>query len=211
MTDLEDGNVDYVFKIILIGDTGCGKSCILYHFIEGRRRQGASKYTIGVEYGSRVVTVAGKSIKLKIWDTAGHERFRSVTHSYYRNSQGAIVVYDITERETFDHLQYWCTDSQTLGSPDISIVIAGNKLDLRSDRRVDFLEASRFAQDRGAAFLETSAVSGDNIDALFNMCAKAILGKIESGVIEAASVLPTDVLNPSLTGRPALPRQRCWC
>ena len=211
-TDLEAGNIDYVFKLILIGDTGCGKSCILYHFIDGRRRQGASKYTIGVEYRSRVVTFAGKTLKLKIWDTAGHERFRSVTHSYYRNSQGAIIVYDITERETFEHLKYWCTDSRTLGSPDICIVLAGNKLDLRSERRVPFLEASKFAQDEGAAFLETSAFTGENIDSLFTTCAKAILGKIESGIIEPEAVLPSDVLNPGLNGhRPTLPRQQCWC
>ena len=92
--------------------------------------------------------MAGKALKLKIWDTAGHERFRSVTLSYYRGSQGAIIVYDITEHETFEHLQYWCTDSRALGSPDICVVIAGNKLDLRADRRVDFLEASRFAQEQ---------------------------------------------------------------
>ena len=151
MADLEEGHLDYVFKIILIGDTGCGKSCILYHFIEGRRRQGASKYTIGVEYGSRVVTVAGKQLKLKIWDTAGHERFRSVTHSYYRDTQGAVVVYDITERDTYEHLLYWCNDARTLGDPDICVVIAGNKLDRRADRRVGFLEASKFAHDQASA------------------------------------------------------------
>jgi Ras-related protein Rab-4B len=209
---MEEGEVDYVFKIILIGDTGTGKSCILHHFIEGRRRPGAPKYTIGVEYGSRVVTVAGRALKLKIWDTAGHERFRSVTHSYYRNSQGAVVVYDITDRQTFEHVQFWCHDSRSLGSPDTCVVLAGNKLDRRAERRVDFLEASRVAQEQGAAFLETSAVSGTNIDALFEQVAKAILGKIEAGVIRAADVLPTDVLSPGLPDdQSKLPKQKCWC
>ena len=209
--NLEEGQVDYVFKIILIGDTGTGKSCILHHFIEGRPRQGPTKYTIGVEYGSRIVNLAGKTVKLKIWDTAGHERFRSVTHSYYRGSQGAIVVYDISERETFDHLQYWCSDSRALGSPMISIVLAGNKVDLRADRQVSFLESSRCAQQQDAAFLETSAMTGESIDTLFMTCAKAILGKIEAGQIELADVIPSGGFHPGLRDYPSLPKERCWC
>lgn len=124
-----------------------------------------SNHTIGVEFGSKVVNIAGKSVKLQVWDTAGQERFRSVTRSYYRGAAGALLVYDISRylywfgegkynssiysRETYNALTNWLTDARTLASPNIVIVLVGNKKDLDSDREVTFMEASRFAQENG--------------------------------------------------------------
>uniref|UniRef100_A0A8C0VCU5 Ras-related protein Rab-4 n=3 Tax=Passeriformes TaxID=9126 RepID=A0A8C0VCU5_CYACU len=171
---------DFLFKFLVIGSAGTGKSCLLHHFIESKFKQD-SNHTIGVEFGSKVVNVGGKTVKLQIWDTAGQERFRSVTRSYYRGAAGALLVYDITSRETYNALAQWLTDARTLASPNIVIILCGNKKDLEGEREVTFLEASRFAQENELMFLETSALTGENVEEAFLKCARTILNKIESG------------------------------
>ncbi|XP_065715495.2 ras-related protein Rab-4B isoform X2 [Patagioenas fasciata] len=155
---------DFLFKFLVIGSAGTGKSCLLHQFIENKFKQD-SNHTIGVEFGSKVVSVGGKTVKLQIWDTAGQERFRSVTRSYYRGAAGALLVYDIT-------------------SPSIVIILCGNKKDLDAEREVTFLEASRFAQENELMFLETSALTGENVEEAFLKCARTILNKIESGELD---------------------------
>lgn len=174
---------DFLFKFLVIGSAGTGKSCILHQFIEKKFRHDSS-HTIGVEFGSKIVTVGGKSVKLQIWDTAGQERFRSVTRSYYRGAAGALLVYDIASRETYNALTNWLSDARTLASPNIVIVLVGNKRDLDIEREVTFLEASRFAQENELMFLETSALTGESVDETFLQCARSILTKIESGEMD---------------------------
>lgn len=179
---------EHVFKIIVIGDTGCGKSAILHQFIEGKFKGGAPKHTIGVEFGSKLVPLGDKKIKLHIWDTSGQERFRSVTHSYYRGALGALVVYDVSNRSTFESLKGWLSEARTLAGQDISVVLCGNKSDLsEEDRQVSLLEGSRFAQENDCMFLETSALSGANVEEVFYKCARTILNKIDLGVINVES------------------------
>mmetsp|Transcript_7092 Transcript_7092/g.22709 ORF Transcript_7092/g.22709 Transcript_7092/m.22709 type:complete len:210 (-) Transcript_7092:161-790(-) len=185
---------DFLFKFIIIGDAASGKSCILHRFIEERFKGEASTHTIGVEFGSKIISVGGKAIKLQIWDTAGQERFRSVTRSYYRGAAGAILVYDVTSRESFNHISSWLSDARALASPEIAIILVGNKIDLADDREVTFLEASRFAQENDLMFLETSALSGEGIAEVFLKNARTILTKIESGQISA------DALGSGVTG-----------
>eukprot|EP01112_Ceratiomyxa_fruticulosa_P002030 TRINITY_DN12177_c0_g1_i1.p1 TRINITY_DN12177_c0_g1~~TRINITY_DN12177_c0_g1_i1.p1 ORF type:complete len:215 (-),score=23.73 TRINITY_DN12177_c0_g1_i1:105-749(-) len=174
---------DFLFKFIVIGDTAVGKSCLLHRFIDNKFKQD-STHTIGVEFGSKIVEVGGRNVKLQIWDTAGQERFRSVTRSYYRGAAGAILVYDIGARDTYNHLTSWLTDARTLANKDISIILVGNKSDRVSEREVTFLEASRFAQENDLMFLETSALSGDGVEEVFLKCARTILSKINSGVLD---------------------------
>eukprot|EP00743_Colponemidia_sp_Colp-15_P001733 GILK01001893.1.p1 GENE.GILK01001893.1~~GILK01001893.1.p1 ORF type:complete len:219 (-),score=21.88 GILK01001893.1:165-788(-) len=174
---------DYLLKFIIIGDTGTGKSCLLHQFIENKFKKGSS-HTIGVEFGSKILKVGDKTIKLQIWDTAGQERFRSVTRSYYRGAAGALIVYDTTSRETYNHLVNWLADARTLARPDISIVAVGNKVDARDKRDVTFLEASRFAQENDILFLETSALTGEGVEEVFMKVARTILSKIEGGIID---------------------------
>ncbi|XP_033928005.1 LOW QUALITY PROTEIN: ras-related protein Rab-4B [Melopsittacus undulatus] len=174
---------DFLFKFLVIGSAGTGKSCLLHQFIENKFKQD-SNHTIGVEFGSKVVNVGGKTVKLQIWDTAGQERFRSVTRSYYRGAAGALLVYDITSRETYNALTNWLTDARTLASPNIVIILCGNKKDLDAEREVTFLEASRFAQENELMFLETSALTGENVEEAFLKCAREILNKIESGELD---------------------------
>ncbi|KAH8314338.1 hypothetical protein KR059_002969, partial [Drosophila kikkawai] len=194
--------LDYLFKFLIIGSAGSGKSCLLHHFIESKFKDDSS-HTIGVEFGSRIVNVGGKSVKLQIWDTAGQERFRSVTRSYYRGAAGALLVYDATSRDSFNALTNWLNDARTLASPNIVILLVGNKKDLEEARDVTFLEASTFAQENGLLarrtflycvdnasphaeliFLETSAKTGENVEEAFLKCSKTILAKIETGELD---------------------------
>ncbi|XP_075226473.1 RAS oncogene family member Rab4 [Lycorma delicatula] len=174
---------DFLFKFLVIGSAGSGKSCLLHQFIENKFKNDSS-HTIGVEFGSKIVHVAGKSVKLQIWDTAGQERFRSVTRSYYRGAAGALLVFDITNRESFNALTDWLADARSLASPNIIILLVGNKKDLEADREVTFLEASQFAQENELMFLETSAKSGENVEESFLKCSKSILAKIQSGELD---------------------------
>ena len=143
-----------------------------------------SNHTIGVEFGSRIVNVVGKNVKLQIWDTAGQERFKAVTRSYYRGAASALLVYDIASRESYNALTNWLTDARTLASPNIIIVMVGNKKDLEAEREVTFMEASRFAQENELSFLETSALTGDNVEEVFMKCARTILAKIDAGELD---------------------------
>lgn len=118
-----------------------------------------SSHTIGVEFGSRIVNVGGKSVKLQIWDTAGQERFRSVTRSYYRGAAGALLVYDSTSRESFNTLSNWLNDARKMASPQIVILLVGNKKDLEEARQVTFLEASTFAQENGMTEAQVPSVN----------------------------------------------------
>ncbi|VDM41908.1 unnamed protein product [Toxocara canis] len=172
---------DYLLKFLIIGNAGTGKSCIMHQFIENKFKAD-SAHTIGVEFGSRMVVLGGKKVKLQIWDTAGQERFRSVTRSYYRGAAGALLVYDITNRESYNALQQWLIEARNLASAHIVVVLVGNKKDLQDDRQVMFLEASQFAQENDLAFMETSALNGENVEETFLKCAKIIISKIESGI-----------------------------
>mmetsp|Transcript_25145 Transcript_25145/g.40327 ORF Transcript_25145/g.40327 Transcript_25145/m.40327 type:complete len:222 (+) Transcript_25145:108-773(+) len=171
----------YLFKYIIIGDTGVGKSCLLLQFTD-KRFQHVHDLTIGVEFGSRMVTIDNKQIKLQIWDTAGQESFRSITRSYYRGAAGALLVYDITRRETFNHLASWLEDARQHANPNMTIMLIGNKSDITHRRAVSFEEGEAFAKEHGLIFLETSAKTSDNVEEAFINTARKICEKIEGGL-----------------------------
>jgi len=171
-----------LFKYIIVGDTAVGKSCLLLQFTD-KRFQPVHDLTIGVEFGSRTVTINGHPIKLQIWDTAGQEKFRSITRSYYRGAAGALLVYDITRRETFSHLTIWLEDCRKYSSSDITIILIGNKCDLETQRQVSQEEAQAFATKHGLVFLETSAKTAHNVDQAFINSAKTIYDKMEASGI----------------------------
>ncbi|KAI8646892.1 ras family-domain-containing protein [Parasitella parasitica] len=173
---------DFLLKLLLVGDSGAGKSCLLHHFLENQFKKD-SVNTIGMEFGTRIIHIADKSIKLQIWDTAGQERFRSLTKSYFRGAAGALVVYDICNRDTFLGVRAWLTDVRALANPELVIILVGNKND-KDEREVSYLEASRFAQEHEMMFLEASALSGDGVEDMFFKCARSILSKIETGQID---------------------------
>eukprot|EP01130_Rhizamoeba_saxonica_P000453 TRINITY_DN10409_c0_g1_i1.p1 TRINITY_DN10409_c0_g1~~TRINITY_DN10409_c0_g1_i1.p1 ORF type:complete len:218 (+),score=45.89 TRINITY_DN10409_c0_g1_i1:20-673(+) len=156
---------EYIFKYIIIGDMGVGKSCLLHRFTEQKFIED-SPHTIGVEFGTRIISLKGKKVKLQIWDTAGQERFRAVTRTYYRGASGALLVYDITRRSTFTHLTSWLTDARSLTDPSTVFMLIGNKKDLDS-RAVTYDEADNFAKENDILFLETSAKFSDNVEEAF--------------------------------------------
>ncbi|KAF3210065.1 hypothetical protein TWF192_011308 [Orbilia oligospora] len=175
---------DYIAKVICLGDSGTGKSSLTVRLCEGRFNK--TDVTIGVELDSRVVDVDdGKKIKLQIWDTAGQEQYRSVTNSYIRNATGALLVYDITRKDTLSHVQRWLSDLRNLGEPHISIVLVGNKCDLADRRQVSTEEAAAWAKENGINFhAETSAKTGESVERAFVEVAQEIYRNIRDGVYD---------------------------
>jgi len=176
-------NYNYIFKYIIIGDMGVGKSCLLHQFTD-KKFMADCPHTIGVEFGTRIIEVSGQKIKLQIWDTAGQERFRAVTRSYYRGAAGAVMVYDITRRATYNHLSSWLTDARNLTNNNTVIFLIGNKSDLTEQREVSYEEASQFAKENGLFFCEASAKSGDNVEEAFLETARKIYEKIQNGSLD---------------------------
>ncbi|KAL3311110.1 Ras- protein Rab-2A [Cichlidogyrus casuarinus] len=173
----------YLFKYIIIGDTGVGKSCLLLQFTD-KRFQPVHDLTIGVEFGARMVNIGDKSIKLQIWDTAGQESFRSITRSYYRGAAGALLVYDITRKDTFEHLTTWLDDARTHSNSSMVIMLIGNKSDLESKRQVSKEEGENFAREHNLIFLETSAKTASNVEDAFINTASEICQKIQDGQLD---------------------------
>lgn len=195
----------YLFKYIIIGDTGVGKSCLLLQFTD-KRFQPVHDLTIGVEFGARMISIDGKQIKLQIWDTAGQEAFRSITRSYYRGAAGALLVYDVTRRDTFNHLTNWLEDARHHSNSNMVIMLIGNKSDLDSRREVRKEEGEGFAREHGLIFMETSAKTAANVEEAFINTAKEIYEKIQEGVFDVNNEANGIKLGPShTTTNPSLP------
>jgi len=177
---------EYIFKYIIIGDMGVGKSCLLHQFTD-HKFVPDSPHTIGVEFGTRIIDVNSKKIKLQVWDTAGQERFRAVTKSYYRGAAGALLVYDITRRVTYNHLTSWLSDARNLTHPNTVIMLVGNKKDLEEQRDVSYQEAENFAKENDILFVESSAKTGENVEEAFLKTAKLIFQSIQDGNVDLNS------------------------
>jgi len=176
----------YLFKYIIIGDTGVGKSCLLLQFTD-KRFQPVHDLTIGVEFGARMITIDNRQVKLQIWDTAGQESFRSITRSYYRGAAGALLVYDITRRETFNHLTRWLEEARQNANSSMVIMLIGNKSDLDHRRQVTKEEGEKFAKEHGLIFLETSAKTAANVEEAFISTAQKIYENIQNGIYDVTN------------------------
>ncbi|XP_012574132.1 ras-related protein RABA3-like isoform X2 [Cicer arietinum] len=190
--DMEE-KIDYVFKVIVIGDSAVGKTQILSRFSKNEFCFD-SKSTIGVEFQTRTVIINGKVIKAQIWDTAGQER--AVTSAYYRGALGAMLVYDITKRQSFDHVAKWVEELRSHSDNTIVIMLVGNKGDLVDLRVVPTEDAIEFADEQGLFFYETSALTGENVETAFIklfeeinrvVCKKAL--ECGNGYYDAASTI----------------------
>ena len=164
---MENKEYDLLFKLILIGDSYVGKSNILLKYLKNQFNEN-SKTTIGVEFGTKNIIINNKRIKIQIWDTAGQERYRSITSAYYKGAKGALIVYDITRKNTFDNIDKWITDLKLNGDKNICIIILGNKSDLIDKREINKNDGIKKAEMYKTAFLETSALNGDNISKAFD-------------------------------------------
>ena len=164
---------DYLFKLIIVGDTNVGKTNIMSKYIKNQFDFN-SKSTIGVEFGTKIKTIEKKKIKAQIWDTAGQERYKSITSAYYKGAKGAFVVYDITNKFTFDSVDKWVQDLYSFGDKDLTLLLVGNKSDLEDKRQVNKENGEEKAKSFGLGFIETSAYSGDNIDQAFDIMLKEV-------------------------------------
>ena len=163
----------YLFKFIIIGDSNVGKSCLMIRFTDEKFKHDNDP-TIGVEFGSKSTTINEQNLKLQIWDTAGQESFRSITRSYFRGAIGAMLVFDITNRESFQNIENWVEETRTCASSNIVIIIIGNKSDLSATREVTAEEATDFAKNKGLIYIETSAKTSQNVDKCFETVAEIV-------------------------------------
>lgn len=191
---------DYGFKMIIVGDASAGKSSFMHQFLEGKFRK-QTTHTIGVEFGTKVISLGQRQIKLQIWDTAGQERYRAVTRSYYRGAVGALILYDVTSRDSYNNLPTWLQDAREQAWKEISIIAVGNKRDRKDERQVSFLEASRFAQEHDVLFLETSALTGESVQEVFHTLAQRILNKVEEGICDASNTKAPGQSSMELRGK----------
>jgi len=164
---------DYLFRLLLIGDSGVGKSCLLLRFSDQSHTDSYIS-TIGVDFKIRTIESEGKTIKLQIWDTAGQDRFRSITSTYYRGAHGIIIVYDVTESETFQNVKVWLAEIEKCASPGVHKLLVGNKCDLVGRRQVEYETAKAYAEKLSIPFLETSAKAATNVEKAFLVLAQQI-------------------------------------
>lgn len=157
----------FIFKIVLLGDSGVGKSNLVFRFTKNEFNKD-SKSTIGVEFATKTVRIDdNKLVKAQIWDTAGQERYRSIASSYYRGAVGALLVYDITDRNSFNHVPMWLKEVEESAEKDCLIMLVGNKTDLEDQRTVFVRDGRSFARKNGLAFIETSAKDATGVDTAF--------------------------------------------
>ncbi|KAM3873016.1 RAB11a, member RAS oncogene family, like [Diretmus argenteus] len=201
MSNNREDEYDYLFKVVLIGDSGVGKSNLLSRFTRNEFNL-ESKSTIGVEFATRSIQVEGKTIKAQIWDTAGQERYRAITSAYYRGAVGALLVYDIAKHLTYENAERWLKELQDHADSNIVIMLVGNKSDLRHLRAVPTDEAKAFAEKHGLSFLETSALDSSNVELAFQTILTAIYnivsqrqmsGRSDSDFSPGSNVVPITV------------------
>ncbi|KAK7578151.1 hypothetical protein V9T40_010356 [Parthenolecanium corni] len=169
---------DQTYKLVILGDSGVGKTCLLLKFRDNTFLSGNFISTVGIDYRNKVIDIDGTKVKLQIWDTAGQERFRSVTHAYYRDAHALLLLYDVTNKSSFDNIRAWLGEIKEYAQDDVVIMLLGNKTDCKSSERVIRREdGERLAKEYKVTFMETSAKTGVNVDLAFTAIARELLSK----------------------------------
>ncbi|KAL1823172.1 hypothetical protein DCAR_0311037 [Daucus carota subsp. sativus] len=177
---------DYLFKLVLIGDSGVGKSNLLSRFTRNEFNL-ESKSTIGVEFATKTLNVDSKVIKAQIWDTAGQERYRAITSAYYRGAVGALLVYDITRNITFENIERWLKELRDHTDPNIVVMLIGNKSDLQHLAAVSTEDAKAFAERESLYFMETSALEATNVENAFKEVLSQIYHIVSKKAVETGN------------------------
>ncbi|KAH0790417.1 small GTP-binding protein [Histomonas meleagridis] len=176
---------DYSLKVVVVGDSGVGKTCLLIRFVRGLFDE-ESQPTLGVEFMTKIVQTEHHRIQLQLWDTAGQELFRSVTRGYYRGSAGALLVFDLTNRDSFENIGRWLQDIKDVARSDVVTLLLGNKSDLTAERKVSKDEAESFAKTHNMQYFETSAKTGEQIQQAIDACVAIIEKNVDDGAYEVA-------------------------
>ncbi|XP_062590906.1 ras-related protein Rab-37-like isoform X1 [Saccostrea cucullata] len=161
-----------IHKTILVGDSGVGKTSLLVQFDQGKFQAGSFSATVGIGFTNKVVDVDGTKVKLQIWDTAGQERFRSITRAYYRDANALLLLYDVSNKASFDNIRAWLGEINEYAQEDVVIMLLGNKADMTAERVIRTEDGERLANEYNVAFMETSAKTGMNVDLAFMAVAK---------------------------------------
>ncbi|KAL3267691.1 hypothetical protein HHI36_006823 [Cryptolaemus montrouzieri] len=165
---------DIFVRIMLLGDSGVGKTCLLTKYRDGNFLSGNYIATVGVDFKNKIVTIDQTRIKLQIWDTAGQERFRSITHAYYRDAHALLLLYDVTNKTSFDNIRAWLGEIREYAQGDVVIMLLGNKADCGIQRAVRREDGERLSREYNVFFMETSAKSGQNVDLAFLTVAREL-------------------------------------
>uniref|UniRef100_A0A0R3RZV8 Ras-related protein Rab-8A n=1 Tax=Elaeophora elaphi TaxID=1147741 RepID=A0A0R3RZV8_9BILA len=166
---------DYSFTVMLIGDSCCGKTCLLIRFKDGAFLNNNFISTVGIDYRNKLVEVDDAKVKLQVWDTAGQERFLAITTTYYRDADALLLVYDLTNRQSFVNIRDWLTRIKENAKDTVLITLVGNKMDLQSSRKVKYEEGRELAEAYNISFIETSAKSGQNVKETFQGIARKLV------------------------------------
>ena len=165
---------DYLFKVLLIGNSSVGKSSLLLRFVDNQWND-LFVPTIGVDFKIRTMEIDNKNVKLQIWDTAGQERFKNITASYYRGAHGIFVVYDISDTESFKNINNWLIEIEKNANKNVYKILVGNKCDLDDKRTVSYQQGKELAETYGMQFIETSAKSNTNVDEAFHLLGREVM------------------------------------
>lgn len=196
----EEPKIDYVFKMVIIGDSGVGKSQLLSRFSKNEFGSN-SRATIGVEFQTKTISIENKLVKAQIWDTAGQERYRAITSAYFRGALGALIVYDVSKWKTFEHVPRWLEDLKVHADNNIVIMLVGNKCDLADLRQVPTEDAKEYAQQEGLFFLETSALRSTNVENAFLTVIQELCKLVCRKVLTASNQLDAAGIKPFFPGR----------
>jgi len=164
----------YLFKVVMIGDSGSGKSSVLLRFADNTFLDNIMS-TIGVDFKIRTLKIGEDNVKLQIWDTAGQERFKTITSSYYRGTHGVVLVYDVTNEETYQNIQKWLADVERSTDDSVFKILVGNKADLLDERQVPKQVAEDFAKSVQVPYIETSAKEATNIQFTFEELSRGMI------------------------------------
>ncbi|KAL1236037.1 hypothetical protein TSPI_07251 [Trichinella spiralis] len=208
---------DFLFKLLLIGDSGVGKTCLLFRFAEDSFNNTFIS-TIGIDFKIRTIELDGKKIKLQIWDTAGQERFRTITNAYYRGAMGILLVYEITNEKSFENIKNWVRNIEEHASANVEKIILGNKCDMEDKRQVSRERGAQLAIEYGVKFMETSAKANINVESAFFTLARDIKAKaqknLEASTTQSASFgrrLTQNIYGDSGKKRNFFAGWRCSC
>ncbi|KAH3764060.1 Rab GTPase [Pelomyxa schiedti] len=197
---------DHLIKLLLIGDSGVGKSCLLLRFSDDSFTPSFIS-TIGIDFKIRTIELEGKRIKLQIWDTAGQERFRTITTAYYRSAMGILLVYDVTDIKSFQNIRNWIRNIEQHASEDVSKILIGNKCDMVDKKVVEYEKGKALADEYGIKILETSAKNSTNVEEAFITLAK----DIKLHTIDRAPAPVTPPTTVTLDTNPNPPHRGCPC